>query len=72
MSFAPTYYPGSPSSATAQRVKVGLGQEMAAIDVPLVIGRAATIRGVALNAAGAPMAGASVSLSQELRGPVAP
>jgi hypothetical protein len=57
MSFAPTYYPGSPSSATAQRVKVGLGQEMAAIDVPLVIGRAATIR---------------VSLSQELRGPVAP
>lgn len=69
MSFGPTYYPGAPSAATAQRVKVGLGQEVSAIDFALVVGRAAAIDGVALNASGGPIPGARISVSQEVRGP---
>lgn len=69
MAFAPTYYPGSASVATAQRVRVGLGQEVSGIDFALVAGRAASISGVALSSNGAPLVSASVSLTQEIRGP---
>ena len=43
---------------------------MAAIDFALVPGRAATVSGTALRSDGAPLAGATVSLDQYIRGPV--
>jgi hypothetical protein len=69
MSFGPTYYPNAPSVSTAQRVKVGLGQEVSGMDVALVVGRAAAIHGVALTAGGVPLPNATVGVSQEIRGP---
>ena len=69
MSFAPTYYPGSPNVATAQRVKVGVGQEVTGTDFAMAIGRVARIRGTVLDANGGPLAGARISLNQEMRGP---
>jgi protocatechuate 3,4-dioxygenase beta subunit len=67
--YAPSYYPGTASPADAQRVKVALGQETGAIDIQLVPGRTATLSGIALSSSGAPMAGQSVGLSLEVRGP---
>lgn len=69
LSFAPTYYPAATSLPLAQRVKVGIGQEVAGIDFALAIGRAAHVSGVALNASGGPLANGRVSLNQEFRGP---
>jgi hypothetical protein len=68
LSFAPTYFPGTTSLPTAQRVKLGIGQEVASTDLALVVGRAATVSGIALGAAGTPMSGGRVSLNQEFRG----
>ena len=67
--YAPSYYPGTPNTAEAQRVKVGLGQEVTAIDVQLVPGRTATVSGFALSSSGAPLGGQTVTLSQEISGP---
>jgi len=70
LGYATTYFPGTASAAEAQRVKVAVGQEVAAIDFALVPGRAATVSGTALRSDGAPLAGATVSLDQYIRGPV--
>jgi hypothetical protein len=69
LSFAPTYFPGSTSLPSAQRVRLGIGQEVAATDFALVVGRAASVAGIALGAAGTPMSGGRVMLNQEFRGP---
>jgi protocatechuate 3,4-dioxygenase beta subunit len=67
--YAPTYPPGTASAADAQRIKVGLGQEVGAIDIMLIPVRAATISGMALASDGTPLAGGSVGLSLEIQGP---
>lgn len=67
--FGPTYYPGTMAISDAQRVKVGLGQEIAPVDFAMVPGRAATIGGTATTASGMPLAGEQVSMSQEFAGP---
>ena len=67
--FAPTYYPGTPVPAEAQRVKLGVGQELAGIDLSLVPGRVATISGTVISQNGLPMTGESVSVTQEFAGP---
>jgi hypothetical protein len=66
--FSPTYYPGTASTAEAQRVRVGVGQDVS-IDFALVPARAATISGIALSGDGTPAGAAQVSLSQETLGP---
>jgi hypothetical protein len=55
--------------STAQRLKVGLGQEVSGVDFAMAVGRVASISGTALNANGGPLPGARISLSQEMRGP---
>jgi hypothetical protein len=67
--YAPTYFPGTTSVGDARRVTVGIGQEVGNIDFSLVPGRAATVSGMAFDALGRPLAGQSVNLSQETRGP---
>jgi hypothetical protein len=68
MGFMPTMYPSAISMSEAQRVRVRAGQEVAAIDIPLVPGRASTVSGTAVNSQGMPLLGESVSLGVEIRG----
>jgi hypothetical protein len=68
MGFMPTMYPSATSMSEAQRVRVRAGQEVTAIDVPLVPGLASRISGTAVNSQGAPLAGETVNLSVEIRG----
>jgi hypothetical protein len=67
--FSPTYYPGTPVAADAQPLTVGVGQAIASIEFSLVPARSATLSGTALGQDGAPIPGASVTLSPPARGP---
>lgn len=53
--YAPTYYPGTPNVAEAQRVSVGLGQTMTDINLALVATRTAKVGGTAVDSQGRPM-----------------
>jgi hypothetical protein len=67
--YAPTYFPGTGAPAEAQRVKIGVGQEVPNIDFSLVPGRTAKVSGTATSVSGAPLAGETVSLAHEVSGP---
>jgi hypothetical protein len=69
LAYAPTYFPGTTIPRDAQRVKVGPGQRIAAIDFGLAPGRAASASGTALSSRGAPLAGETVQVGQSYRGP---
>ena len=70
LTYAPSYYPGTASTADAQRVKVGAGQEQIGVDFALVPGRTAKVTGTVVSATGVPVAGEQLTLSQEVRGPI--
>jgi len=55
MGYATTYYPGTPTAAEAQRVRVAEGQEIQQITFNLATSRVATISGTAANSAGKPI-----------------
>jgi hypothetical protein len=67
--YASTYFPGTPTVAQAQRVKLGVAQEASGIDFSLVAGRTSSIRGTATNAAGMPLVGETVTILREIGGP---
>jgi hypothetical protein len=69
LGYAPSYFPSTATPSEAQRVKVVAGQEAGGIDITLIAGRAAAISGTVTAMDGAPLAGASVSLAQEISGP---
>ena len=69
LSYSPSYYPGTARQSEAQRVTLALGQDLSAVDVALVPGRAARLSGTVTGADGTPLAGAEVSVSQEIVGP---
>jgi hypothetical protein len=58
--YAPSYYPGTPNVAEAQRVTVGLGQLLNDINLGLTPTHLARISGTATDADGKPMGGAIV------------
>jgi protocatechuate 3,4-dioxygenase beta subunit len=60
--YAPTYFPGTPSPAEAQRVTVGVGQEMTGIDVSLQPVKLARITGQAMASDGRPLSSAMIML----------
>ncbi len=60
--FAPTYYPGAPSVVEAQRVSVGLGQELMNVSFALVATKLMRISGTVMDSNGAPPAGGMVML----------
>jgi len=64
--YMPTYYPGIATPAEARRVRIGLGEQVAAIDMSLIPGRAAKVSGSAIDSQGKPFT--RVSLSEEIRG----
>jgi hypothetical protein len=65
--YASTYYPGTPSPSEAQRVSVGVGQELASVDIQLQPVRLAKITGSAVGADGRPMANAMVMLMPTMK-----
>lgn len=67
--FLPTYSGSTANPASAQRVKVGLGQEVLVPDFAMVPGRVGTLSGTVMSASGTPLAGESVSMMQEFAGP---
>jgi len=58
--YAPSYYPGTPNVADAQRITVGLGQTLNDINLGLTPTRLARMSGTAIDADGKPMGGAVV------------
>ena len=64
--YAPTYFPGMTSGPEARRIAVGLGRQVASIDLSLIPGRAAKISGTAVDSKGVPFT--RVGLSDDIRG----
>ncbi len=62
--YAPTYFPGTPNVAEAQRVTVGLGQTIADMNMALVPTRTARVTGTAVDSTGKPLSGAVVMMMQ--------
>jgi len=60
--YAATYYPGTPNPSEAQRVSLGVGQEMSSVDIQMQPVKLARITGTAMNSDGKPMSGALVML----------
>jgi protocatechuate 3,4-dioxygenase beta subunit len=53
--YAPTYYPGTPNGAEAQRVSVAIGQSVSEINITLVATRTAKITGTVTDSQGRPV-----------------
>ncbi|MDO8679834.1 MAG: carboxypeptidase-like regulatory domain-containing protein [Acidobacteriota bacterium] len=60
--YAPTYFPGTPNLAEAQRVSPKAGQEVSGVIFSLMVSRLARISGRALNSRGEPATRATVML----------
>jgi hypothetical protein len=61
--YAPTYYPGAPTPAEAQRITLELAQEVTELNFPLVWTPVARISGTAITSAGQPMANGGIVLT---------
>jgi len=66
MGYAPTFYPATTAPASAREITIGIGQEVANVDVPVIPMRTARISGTALDSNGRPLQ--TVVLAQETRG----
>lgn len=66
--YPPSFYPGVIEPTEAQRIKLGVGQEVGNIDFALAPARTARVSGTVVNAAGTPVANEPVTLSQEIMG----
>jgi hypothetical protein len=55
--YAPTYFPGTPNIAEAQRVTVGVGQTVSDLNLSLIPTKLARISGSAVDSRGRPMGG---------------
>lgn len=60
--YAPTYYPGTTSGPDAQKVTVGVGQEMHGADFALAAVKLVKITGTAMRSDGRPAEGSMVTL----------
>ena len=60
--YAPTYYPGTPSPAEAQRISVGVGQEAHQTDFALLPVRLVRVSGTVISSDGKPVENAMVNL----------
>jgi hypothetical protein len=61
--YAPTYYPGTPNVAEAQRVTVAIGQEHSSVIFSLIATRLVRVSGAVINAQGAPVTNGMVMLT---------
>ena len=60
--YAPTYFPGTPNIAEAQRITVGLGQTLTDMNMGLLPTKTSRITGTAVDSQGRPMAGMVMSV----------
>jgi hypothetical protein len=60
--YAPTYFPGTPNVAEAQRVSPKAGQEISGVNFSLLVARLARVSGRAVNSRGEPAPRANVML----------
>jgi protocatechuate 3,4-dioxygenase beta subunit len=66
--YAPTYYPGTPDIAAAQRITVGFGQQLAEVGFPLSSIPTAQLAGTAYDSDGRPLGGGGVTLISTVGG----
>ena len=59
--YAPTYYPGTPNGAEAQKLTLGVGQEMTNADFGLMPVRLSRISGTVIGSDGRPLEGVMVN-----------
>ena len=62
--YAPTYYPGTPNVAEAQRITINVGQILNDVSLALVPARTVRISGTAVDSAGKPLSGGFIIVSQ--------
>jgi hypothetical protein len=62
--YAPTYFPGTPNAAEAQRLNVGIGQTLTDINIALLPTRTARITGTAVDSQGRPLTNGMVMVMQ--------
>jgi hypothetical protein len=60
--YAPTYFPGTPNVAEAQRVSAKAGQQISGVNFSLLVARLARVSGRAVNSRGQPASRAMVLL----------
>jgi protocatechuate 3,4-dioxygenase beta subunit len=70
--YAPTYYPGAADVAAAQRITVGLGEEISGISFGMLAVPLARISGTAIDSQGAPLDRARVMLESTAGAPIDP
>jgi protocatechuate 3,4-dioxygenase beta subunit len=70
--YAPTYFPGTPNAAEAQRVRVDIGQEQSSVNFALIATRLVRITGTVIDSRGAPVTAGMLSLmpADMARGPM--
>jgi hypothetical protein len=59
--YAPTYYPGTTSPGDAQKISLGVGQELQNTEFALIAVRLAKISGIVMNSEGKPAEGSMVN-----------
>jgi 5-hydroxyisourate hydrolase-like protein (transthyretin family) len=69
--YVPTYYPGTPTASEAQRVTVGVGQEVSGILITLARAATATVRGVVRSSGQASAGPFTFVTAREIGGPQA-
>lgn len=69
--YVPTYYPGTPQASEAQRVTVGVGQEVRGITIALARAATATVRGILRSSGEASFGPFTVVSAREIHGPQA-
>ena len=62
--YAPTYFPGTPNAAEAQRLNVGIGQTLTDINIALLPTRTARVSGTAVDSQGRPLSNGMVMATQ--------
>lgn len=62
--YAPTYYPGTPSVAEAQRIAIGIGQTLTNVNMALLPTHTARVTGTAVDSTGKPISGGMVFVMQ--------
>jgi hypothetical protein len=60
--YAPTYFPGTPNAADAQKITLAVGQEAASVDFGLIAVRLARVSGMVMNSEGNPFEGANINV----------
>ena len=60
--YAPTYFPGTPDAALAQRLTLAASQQIANINISLLAVRLARVSGIALDAEGRPITRGAVTV----------